>query len=194
MESSLRAQFRRQLKLLYDAQEQGLAQSLANSRAAAWPALRKGVQAGRGESLENYDRLRKVFAVVGLEPGGSTDLGMRGILDANRQALAESGDEVQRDIVILASAQTAVRYYLGRYRLLKSYGKALGYTDAVRLLTSSINSISRSDKLIAAQNYYLLRRDGRGFRRSGKTLLKGAGFFSLIVFGLALAGRRRGTK
>ncbi len=175
------------LELLYDAHHQGAKQSAADGDASTYPKLKLAAKLGSRVNLAQAKRLEKVFQTLGTEPDREPDAGMRGILEAQQKRLAQPLTPTERDLLHIASGQTAAHYFLAQYGTLRTYAEQLGNKKAASLLQKTLDETAKADKKLTELALEILAKAG-GKKQSSSGILTWA--LTLGALALALSGTK----
>ncbi len=134
------------LQLLYDAHRQSAAQAQDSASNSIARKLKLACQSGAKQNQKQAKRLDRVFKAAGLAPKAKTDAGMQGIVEGNRERLAVTHDATERDLINIAYAQLGAHYYISAYGTLRNYARALGNTEAAKLLGKTLEENVALDK------------------------------------------------
>lgn len=169
------------LEHLYAAHQQGTQQSKADQATVTYPKLKAALKVGAKLNLVQVKRLEKVFRSLGREAYARPDAGMQGLVEANKTLLAGTLDPVQRDLINIALAQTAVHFYIAKYGTLRTYARKMGKRKAVRLLEKTLGEMGKADKqfTLLAQAVMKQKDSAGGTESSGN----GAMFALLVGIG-----------
>jgi len=108
--------------------------------------LKKAFDDHRTETEEQVVRLETIFDSLDLKPRGKTCHGIKGIIEEGRERMEEEGDEAVLDAGLIAGAQRAEHYEIAAYGTLRAYAERLGYTDATRLLSTTLEEEKAADQ------------------------------------------------
>ena len=100
----------------------------------------------RKETEEHVTRLERVFDTLELKPRGKTCHGINGIIEEGKELMEEDGEDAVIDAGLIAGAQRAEHYEIAAYGTLRHYAERLGYTDAERLLASTLEEEKAADQ------------------------------------------------
>jgi ferritin-like metal-binding protein YciE len=101
--------------------------------------LSAGLQGHLEETQMQIDRLKKVFAKLGKEPGGTDCPAIDGIIKEADHTAADVDDKTVLDAAIIGSAQAVEHYEICRYGTLIAWAEELGHDEVVRFLTTNLN-------------------------------------------------------
>lgn len=137
--SELETLFARGLRRLYAAHEQGARQAVANRETSTDPRLKRALVAGAEQNRIQARRLEEVFATVHHGPATTHDEAMQGIIDTNNLLISQTFGAGKRDLINIASGQTAAHFYLASYGTLRAYAEAMGNRRAAELLQETLD-------------------------------------------------------
>ena len=154
------------LQLLYSAHQQSAAQAQDSAANSTAPALKLLCRSGAKQNQKQAKRLENAFKAVGLAPKAKADAGMGGIVEGNKQRLAATHDAVERDLLNIAYAQLGAHYYISAYGTLRNYARALGKTEAVKLLSKTLEENVALDKTFTSLANGIISKSLAGKRQS----------------------------
>jgi ferritin-like metal-binding protein YciE len=134
---TLQALFEDELRDVYDAENQIVRVLPTLIAAVNADQLRAMLEVHLEETLEQIERLDRVFASLELRAGGTHCLGMAGILDEVIELMEEGGHEAVLDAGYVAAARQVEHYEITSYGSLIAWAEILGYTVAVPLLQAN---------------------------------------------------------
>jgi len=147
--SKLNELFIEQLKDIHWA-EKKLVKALGKmEEAATSDTLRNAFQAHQEQTREHCTRLEQVFASIGETPDTTKCPAMAGIISEAEDLIddTDSGTS-QRDVALILAAQKAEHYEIASYGGLAQLAQTLGYTEAQRLLTLTLQEEKMADQLL----------------------------------------------
>jgi ferritin-like metal-binding protein YciE len=145
--SKLQQFFVDQLQDIYWA-EQKLVKTLPKmAEAAHSEELRHAFEAHLQETENHVSRLEKVFQSIGEEAKTKKCHAMAGIVDEGEDIIDETEDNTaQRDVGLIFAGQKAEHYEIATYGGLAQLAKTLGYPDAARELSATLEEEKNADK------------------------------------------------
>lgn len=136
------------LKDIYFAEKKILATLPKMEKAAQSPELKKAFAKHRGETEGQVERLEQVFAAIGKKPQGKTCAAIVGITDEGAEIMVKYKDSPALDAGLLAAAQAVEHYEISRYGTMRTWAQELGLTEAVRLLTQTLDEEKKTDQAL----------------------------------------------
>ena len=133
------------LKDIYFAEKKILATLPKMEKAAQAPELKKAFAKHQGETEGHIERLEKVFAAIDKKPQGKTCAAIVGITDEGAEIMKEYKGSPALDAGLLAAAQAVEHYEISRYGTMRTWAQELGLTEAVRLLTQTLDEEKKTD-------------------------------------------------
>jgi ferritin-like metal-binding protein YciE len=101
--------------------------------------LTKGLEIHLEETRKQVERLDKVFAKLGKQPGGTECPAIDGIIEEANGTAGEVADKKVLDAALIAAAQAVEHYEICRYGTLIAWAEELGHDEVVRFLTTNLN-------------------------------------------------------
>jgi ferritin-like metal-binding protein YciE len=139
-----------ELRDMYDAEMQ-LTKALPKlSKAASSPALSKAFDAHLQETREQVKRLESVFESIDERARGKHCDGIAGIIEEGRTVLENGFDETAMDACLIAAGQRAEHYEMAAYGTLVAWARAMGHTEAARLLQQNLDEEKAADKKLTS--------------------------------------------
>lgn len=150
---TLRDLFVHELKDMASAERQILRALPKMIRNASEPALADALEAHRGETESQVDRLEQILRKLGESTRTNRKCkGMEGILEEGSSLLEDKKkiDPEVLDAGIIAGAQKVEHYEIAVYGTLATYAKTLGNAEALRLLLTSLDEEKAADEKLTA--------------------------------------------
>jgi ferritin-like metal-binding protein YciE len=148
-ESTLHDAFIHELKDVYDAERQ-LTRALPKmAKAASSEELREAFERHLNETEGQVSRLEKVFEAIDETIKGRHCEGMAGILSEGKTIMEEDLDEASMDAALIAAAQRVEHYEIAAYGTLIAWARAMGHTEAVRLLEETLEEEKAADEKLS---------------------------------------------
>ncbi len=104
------------------AHHRGAGQAKANSEVATSADLKKALETGLRQNLDQAERLERAFHAADLAPHRA----MRGIIDDNQDANAQAGSPLALDLTLIDSGQLAAHYDIAHHGTLRSHALTMG--------------------------------------------------------------------
>jgi ferritin-like metal-binding protein YciE len=138
-----------ELRDSYDGEKQ-LTKALAKlAKAAASPQLREAFEAHLEETQGQIERLEQVFELLEEKARGKHCDGIAGIVEEGKSIMEEEFDETTMDACLIAAAQRAEHYEMAAYGTLVAWAKAMGHTEAAKLLQQTLDEEKAADKKLS---------------------------------------------
>ena len=139
-----------ELRDTYDAEKQ-LTKALAKlAKTASNPELRAAFETHLEETQEHIARLEQVFASLDEKARGKHCDGIAGIIEEGKGIMEEDFDDTTMDACLIAAGQRAEHYEMAAYGTLIAWAEAMGHTEAVTLLTKTLNEEKAADKKLSS--------------------------------------------
>ena len=97
------------------------------------------------ETKNHVVRLGKVFESLDLTPRSKKCPAMEGLLKEADELAEEYADSSALDAALITAAQKVEHYEIATYGTMRAFAQRLGYTDAVKLLTETIDEEGKAD-------------------------------------------------
>jgi len=143
--NSLDDLYLKQLRDLYDAEQQLIKALPKMAEAAASEELRQGFEEHLEQTRGHAQRLETIFEGLGEKPKGERCKGMEGLVKEGSEALEEDLQPDTRDAAIIAAAQKVEHYEIAGYGTVRTYANLLGETEAARLLEATLDEEKETD-------------------------------------------------
>jgi len=138
-----------ELRDSYDGEKQ-LTKALAKlAKAATSPRLREAFEAHLEETQGQIERLERVFELLQEKPRGKHCDGIAGIVEEGKAIMEEDFDETTMDACLIAAGQRAEHYEMAAYGTLVAWAKAMGHTEAAKLLQQTLDEEKAADKKLS---------------------------------------------
>ncbi|MDQ3170361.1 MAG: ferritin-like domain-containing protein [Acidobacteriota bacterium] len=148
-EGTLHDAFIDELRDTYDAEKQLIKALPKLAKAATNPRLAAAFTAHLEETRGQVARLERAFASLGEKVRGKHCDGMAGIIEEGKSVMEEDFDDTTMDACLIASGQRAEHYEMAAYGTLVAWAKAMGHTEAARLLQANLNEEGAADKKLS---------------------------------------------
>jgi ferritin-like metal-binding protein YciE len=138
-----------ELRDSYDGEKQ-LTKALAKlAKAATSPQLREAFEAHLEETQGQIERLEQVFELLEEKARGKHCDGIAGIVEEGKSIMEEDFDETTMDACLIAAGQRAEHYEMAAYGTLVAWAKAMGHTEAAKLLQQTLDEEKAADKKLS---------------------------------------------
>jgi ferritin-like metal-binding protein YciE len=138
-----------ELRDSYDGEKQ-LTKALAKlAKAATSPQLREAFEAHLEETQGQIERLEQVFELLEEKARGKHCDGIAGIVEEGKSIMEEEFDETTMDACLIAAGQRAEHYEMAAYGTLVAWAKAMGHTEAAKLLQQTLDEEKAADKKLS---------------------------------------------
>ncbi|GEP40924.1 ferritin-like domain-containing protein [Brevifollis gellanilyticus] len=133
---------------LYSAERQ-LAKALPSMvRAASDEELRECFEAHLAETMNHVARLEMIAQSCDIKFGRHKCKGMEGLIREGKELISEDADDHVRDAGLIGAAQRLEHYEIAGYGTARALAKCLGYDEAVKLLSETLEEEKAADKLL----------------------------------------------
>lgn len=138
-----------ELRDTYDAEKQ-LTKALPKlAKAATSEKLRAAFETHLQETLNQIARLEQVFESLDEKVRGKHCDGIAGIIEEGKSVMEEDFDDTTMDACLIASGQRAEHYEMAAYGTLVAWAKAMGHTEAAKLLQQTLDEEKAADKKLS---------------------------------------------
>lgn len=97
------------------------------------------------ETKTHVTRLGQIFESLGMSARSKKCPAMEGLLKEADELAEDYKDSTALDAALITAAQKVEHYEIGTYGTLRAFAKRLGYEDAVKLLTETLNEEGNAD-------------------------------------------------
>ena len=112
--------------------------------------LRQGFETHLRETEGQIERLRRVFALEGMEPKGVTCPAIDGIIKEANETAGDVADKAVLDAALTAAAQAVEHYEIARYGTVIAWAKQLGRTEVASILAETLAEEKATDDKLTA--------------------------------------------
>ena len=147
-EKTLDDLFLNTLKDVYYAEKQIYKSLPRMAKAATDEELAAAIEKHQEETEAQIARLEQIFELLEKPARGKKCDAIEGILDEGKEIMEEFDGSPALDAGLLASAQAVEHYEISRYGTLKSWAKALGMKDAVKLIDQTLAEEKKTEALL----------------------------------------------
>ena len=149
--TSLQEVYVDQLKDLYSAESQIIKALPKLAKAATSPDLKKGFLQHLEQTKEHAARIKRVCEAIKEKPTGKKCAATAGLVKEGAEAIEEKATPEMKDLMLIAAARRVEHYEMSAYTSAVELAKALGFNDAVKTLTMTLNEeVATDDKLSKA--------------------------------------------
>lgn len=159
----------KELRSLFDAENQILGMLPAAIKAAFTENLKDGLQQNANEVKEHIVRLEKIFAEMQEEPYGESSKGMKGLMQEMKEIVHGKFPSDIRDAALIASAQRISHYKISCYGTVSTFAKQLDLTNAASSLTQILKEEIDADEtltFIAEGSFFIKGVNKRAIQES----------------------------
>jgi uncharacterized protein (TIGR02284 family) len=117
--------------------------------AATSSELRNAFHTHRAQTEEHVQRLEQIFGTLGLDPDTTKCEAIDGIVDEGEEIIDDTEEgTATRDVGLIFAGQKVEHYEIASYGGMISLANTLGYTEAVSILTMTLNEEKAADALL----------------------------------------------
>ena len=142
---SLRDLYVDHLKDLYSAENQitkALPKVIKNVTS---PELKKALENHLKETMKQVDRIEQIFSSLDGSPRGKKCVGMEGVLEEGKEAMAEKMPADLMDAALIGGCQKVEHYEISAYGTVRAFAELLGEDEAVDLLGQTLEEEKAAD-------------------------------------------------
>jgi len=148
--ATLHDAFLDELRDAYDAEKQ-LTKALTKlAKASSNPKLRQAFESHLAETQQQIERLEQVFESLDETVRGKHCDGIAGIIEEGKSIMEEDFDETTMDACLIAAGQRAEHYEMAAYGTLVAWARAMGHTEAAKLLQQTLDEEKAADKKLSS--------------------------------------------
>jgi ferritin-like metal-binding protein YciE len=138
-----------ELRDTYDAEKQ-LTKALPKlAKSSSNPKLRQAFESHLQETQGQIARLEQVFQSLDEKVRGKHCDGIAGIIEEGKSIMDEDLEETTMDACLIAAGQRAEHYEMAAYGTLVAWAKAMGHTEAAKLLQQTLDEEKAADKKLS---------------------------------------------
>lgn len=116
------------------------------AKAASDTKLSEAFTKHLAETKKHVDRLGKIFEGLGLSARAKKCPAMEGLLKEADELAEEYADSSALDAALITAAQKVEHYEIATYGTMRAFAQRLGYGDAVKLLTETLEEEGNADQ------------------------------------------------
>lgn len=148
-QSELKELFVDELKDIYWA-EKHLTKALTKmAKSATSDQLRDAFDQHLAETEKQITRLEQVFEGVGEKASAKKCEAMEGLIKEAEELISDTEDgTLTRDVALISAAQKVEHYEIASYGTLKTLAGVLGYSEAAKLLETTLAEEKKTDLLL----------------------------------------------
>lgn len=135
-----------ELKDLYSAETQLLKALPKMARAATNDALRTGFEEHLEQTKNHVTRLEQIARAFDCKLGGHRCKAMEGLIEEGGELISEDAEDIVRDAGLIGAAQRVEHYEIAGYGTARALAECLGYDEAVRLLSETLDEEKDTDE------------------------------------------------
>jgi ferritin-like metal-binding protein YciE len=139
-----------ELRDVYDAEKQLIRALSKMARAATSPDLRAAFDTHLGETRRHVERLERVFASLRERARGIHCDGIAGIIEEGKSIMEEDFTDTTMDACLIAGGRRAEHYEIAAYGTLVGWARAMGNTEAAKLLDQILAEETAADEKLTA--------------------------------------------
>ena len=159
-----------ELKDLHSAEAQLVKALPKMAKAANSEALQQALETHLEQTKDQVERLKEVFALVGVPAKGKTCKGMQGLIEEGEEVLAEAEekDAASADLALIAAAQKIEHYEISGYGTARTLAGQAGLPAVAELLCVTLAEEEVSDNLLTQIARELMSEARTGLTKAPK--------------------------
>lgn len=118
------------------------------SKAANDPKLSEAFTKHLAETKNHVVRIETVLTGLGLSTRAKKCPAMEGLLKEADELTEEYADSSALDAALITAAQKVEHYEIATYGTMRAFAQRLGYNDAVKLLTETLEEEGKADQAL----------------------------------------------
>jgi ferritin-like metal-binding protein YciE len=151
-----------EIRDLYDAEKQ-LTKALPEmAHAASSDELRYAFEEHLDETVNQIERLERIFEALGEKPTGKKCAAMTGLIKEGNEMVSASEETAVRDAGLIAAAQKVEHYEISGYGSARTHAEMLGNDKAVRLLDETLFEEREADERLNDLANSLINEEAAG--------------------------------
>ena len=148
------------LKDLYSAENQITKALPRIIKKVTSPDLKKGLEEHLNQTINQVERLNQIFEALGTSPRGKKCVGMEGVLEEGKEAMAEKVSSTDlMDAALIAASQKVEHYEISGYGTARAFAKLLGEDEAVNLLSQTLEEEKAADEKLTKLGLNIINID-----------------------------------
>lgn len=137
------------LKDIYHGENQILSALPVMAEKAASSELKSALKKHELETVEQVNRLKQVFQLLGHAAKGEECEGIKGLIAEGQDVMREVDTPVVRDAGIIAAGQAIEHYEIARYGTLAAWARELDMSEAADLLEETLEEEKLADETLS---------------------------------------------
>lgn len=121
--------------------------------------LKRGLESHLKETEKQIQRIEQIFESMDGSPRGKKCVGMEGVLEEGKEAMAEEMPADIMDAALIAGCQKVEHYEISAYGTVIAFANLLGEDKAVDLLTQSLNEEKAADEKLTKVAMSVVNQD-----------------------------------
>lgn len=143
---NLKTLFIEELRDLYDSEHQLVKALPKMAEAAESEELRSGFEEHLEQTKNHVRRIEQIMESIGASPKGKKCKGMQGIVAEGGEVIHEGYQGALADSALISAAQRVEHYEIAAYGCVRNYAELLGETEAVSLLSQTLDEEKATDR------------------------------------------------
>jgi ferritin-like metal-binding protein YciE len=147
--STLEQVFIDQIRDIYSCEIQ-IAKALPKmARAATSPALKKGFQFHLEQTEQHIQRIKTICHALDVTPTGKKCGATAGLLEEGQESMNEEAAPSIKDVMLIGAARRIEHYEMAAYTGACDLARVLDFTDALKLLSTTLSEEVATDGRLA---------------------------------------------
>ncbi len=140
--------FEHELEDLLSAEQQLVEALPKMAEAASNSSLKTAFKDHLKQTKTHVTRIEKAFKKLGKEPKAHTCKGMQGLIKEGEDMIKNATDAAVLDAGLISAAQRVEHYEISAYGSARAHAQALGHTELVDLLQTTLDEEGAANKLL----------------------------------------------
>jgi len=137
--TSLKDLYLKELRDLYDAEQQLIKALPKMAEAATSEQLREGFEEHLEQTRGHGTRLERIFEQLQEKPKGEKCKAMEGLVEEGSETIKSDMEGALKDAALIAAAQRVEHYEIAGYGTVRTFATLLGEEEAASLLEETLN-------------------------------------------------------
>ena len=122
------------------------------------PKLRKALEDHLKETMNQIQRIEQIFESLDGSPRGKKCIGMEGVLEEGKEAMAEEMSSPDlMDSALIGGCRKVEHYEICAYEAVRDFAQLLGDDKAVKLLNQTLEEEQAADQKLSELGMHIIR-------------------------------------
>ncbi|MGZ4085677.1 MAG: YciE/YciF ferroxidase family protein [Bacteroidia bacterium] len=141
--------FENELKDIYWAEKAFIKVLFKMAKNATDQELAEAIENHLEETLEQVEKLERVFELIEVKPVAKKCEAMAGLLKEGEEIMKDTEKGPQRDAGIISAAQKVEHYEIASYGTLRTFATTLGLDEAAEILEEILEEEKKADETLS---------------------------------------------